>query len=335
MEPIVLNRQQAQWHFSRIGLAFFLLIVVQQVVVVILTLAITFTAPQLMNTGWFLWVLSYVPLYLIAFPVFLLVIRKVPDTRPQAAPIEPMRLNAGKLLLMILIGLGVVYPLNLLAVLLSSLVELLTGTGIENPLLTMVMNSNPFVNFFFVVIVAPVMEEIMFRGILYKKLVGFGGKSYVLFSAFIFGLFHMNIYQVPYAFVLGLVFAAVTYYTGGSIKYTILLHMGLNFLGSGISPFLMAYTEGDTAVNIYTVLLLCAAGVGLILGIIWFVKRRRQYIHFAPGGLALEERKDMLMNAGMVLFLIIVALIMLSNLFAPLLQAQANEAMGMLEGMQH
>ena len=93
------------------------------------------------------------------------------------------------------------------------------------------------------VIFAPFCEELVFRGVTMhqaKKCLPFWAAN--LLQALLFGIFHMNMIQGIYAFCLGLVLGYVCN-RGGSIYYSLLLHMLFNFWGtvlSGLIPF------GDT-----------------------------------------------------------------------------------------
>lgn len=77
-------------------------------------------------------------------------------------------------------------------------------------------------------IVSPVAEEIVFRGIVYNRL----RRQYSLWiaiigSALIFGVYHGNVVQALYAFVLGLLIA-VLYEKFGSFMAPIILHGAAN-----------------------------------------------------------------------------------------------------------
>lgn len=106
------------------------------------------------------------------------------------------------------------------------------------------------------VIFAPFCEELVFRGVTMhqaKKCLPFWAAN--LLQALLFGIFHMNMIQGIYAFCLGLVLGYVCN-RGGSIYYSILLHMLFNFWGtvlSGLIPF------GDTTFSL----------------IFWFLVRHR------------------------------------------------------------
>lgn len=62
-------------------------------------------------------------------------------------------------------------------------------------------------------ILVPVMEEFAFRGVLLSSLKRFGPGLSVTVSAFIFALAHLDFSGVVFAFIAGLVFGAIYYYT--------------------------------------------------------------------------------------------------------------------------
>ena len=84
--------------------------------------------------------------------------------------------------------------------------------------------------FFFGVLVAPLTEEIVFRGIVLKGLLAHGSQNRaIIWSAILFGLIHLNPWQLPAAFILGLVFAHWVIQTG-SLWPAILGHALHNLL---------------------------------------------------------------------------------------------------------
>ena len=82
---------------------------------------------------------------------------------------------------------------------------------------------NTFSMFLYMAIFAPIFEEILFRGLILRNLLPYGKKFAILASSFLFGMFHGNLLQSPYAFLVGLVlgYTAVEY----SISWAIVLHM--------------------------------------------------------------------------------------------------------------
>lgn len=82
--------------------------------------------------------------------------------------------------------------------------------------------------FFFVGLLAPVCEEIVFRGVLYTGFRKNGTPMQaILWTAVLFGLFHMNLNQMVYATVLGIAFGLLREATG-NIWAGIIGHISIN-----------------------------------------------------------------------------------------------------------
>ena len=77
--------------------------------------------------------------------------------------------------------------------------------------------------FLYAAVFAPIGEEILFRGLILRNLQPYGKKFAIVASAFLFGIFHANIIQTPYAFGVGLILGFVT--VEYSIFWAIVLHM--------------------------------------------------------------------------------------------------------------
>ncbi len=93
-----------------------------------------------------------------------------------------------------------------------------------------------------VVVCAPVLEEILFRGLVFESCrERFGNGAAVLISALLFGLIHGVPVQIINAFVVGLIFGYV-YLRTGSLLSVILLHM----INNGIAYISLAFF-GDAA----------------------------------------------------------------------------------------
>lgn len=89
----------------------------------------------------------------------------------------------------------------------------------------------------YTVILSPIGEELVFRGLTYRfarKALPFWGAN--ILQAVLFGIMHLNLFQGLYAFILGL-FLGWICHTGRGIRYTILLHMIFNLLGTIFSGF--------------------------------------------------------------------------------------------------
>ena len=90
--------------------------------------------------------------------------------------------------------------------------------------------NNLFLNFFLIIIIAPIIEEIVFRGLFYKTL-----KNFIPFvqasiiSSLIFAIIHENILSLTILFLLSLYLTWI-YERTNSILYPILTHSIFNFL---------------------------------------------------------------------------------------------------------
>ena len=73
-----------------------------------------------------------------------------------------------------------------------------------------------------------IFEELLFRKWILNSARKYGNVFAVVFSALLFGIYHMNANQAIFAFLLGLLFGTITIKTG-TIKYAMLLH----FLNNG------------------------------------------------------------------------------------------------------
>lgn len=114
--------------------------------------------------------------------------------------------------------------------------ELLESAGLDDSL--------TFLMFCYSVLLAPVCEELIFRGVTLrqaKKCLPFWAAN--LFQAVLFGAFHMNMMQGIYAFFLGMILGYVCE-KSNSIYNPILLHMLFNFWGTVLYQF---FPIGDSS----------------------------------------------------------------------------------------
>ena len=91
-----------------------------------------------------------------------------------------------------------------------------------------------FLLFLGMVIIAPIFEELIFRGIILAGyLKNYSPLKAILASSFLFGFVHLNITQFIGGFFFGMFFGWA-YYKTRSISFSIILHAAVNFL-----PFLV------------------------------------------------------------------------------------------------
>ena len=80
-----------------------------------------------------------------------------------------------------------------------------------------------------VVILAPLSEELLFRGIIYRRIEKYLGGYWIaaLISAALFGVYHFNLTQGLFAFFIGMLSSAA-YYQVRNLWASIAVHMGAN-----------------------------------------------------------------------------------------------------------
>ena len=112
------------------------------------------------------------------------------------------------------------------------------------------------------VILAPILEEILFRGILMKGLVNnhVEPKKAIVLSALVFGAVHFNPWQFLGAFLLGLVLGLV-YHKTRSLLMPILLHAFNNLT----SALMMLYSDAENFSGILKISKEQVLGIGLLV----------------------------------------------------------------------
>ena len=178
-------------------------------------------------------------MYVIAMPIMALLIKRIP-----AVTLPKKHMTFGQWLIAFLMCYGAMYVSNYIGLILTQLISILKGSPVTNTMLEVATSSNLWVNLFIMVLCAPVAEELIFRKLLIDRLAQYGEGVAVLFSGLMFGLFHGNLNQFVYAFVLGLCFGFI-YVKTGNIRYTIGLHMLVNFLGSVLGVAILKWLGDD------------------------------------------------------------------------------------------
>ena len=119
--------------------------------------------------------------------------------------------------------------------------------------------------FAYVIVLAPVFEEIIYRGLIIKVISPYSKTGAVLVSALSFGLMHGNIPQAASAFCTGVIYAIIALKCG-SIFPTVIIHSLNNMLVN--SPELLgALGINNSSAAISTIEII----VALIGFLVWFV----------------------------------------------------------------
>ena len=128
------------------------------------------------------------------------------------------------------------------------------GYSIEKGMESLQVDPDNFSMFLYAGILAPITEEILFRGLIQRSVLPFGKKLAIIVSALTFGLFHGNLIQTPYAFAVGLVlgYVAAEY----NIIWSMVLHMINNLvLGDMLYRVLGGFPEETVNMIVWGVIL--------------------------------------------------------------------------------
>lgn len=196
---------------------------------------------------------SCIAQYVIAFPVFALMLIGTPKARSR----ERSTLSGKEFFLLFTVAEALMYAGNLIGNYLNEIIASLLGGMPENGIATTISETPAWLIFICVVVLAPIVEELIFRKLMIDRLSIYGDKTAILFSAIAFGLMHGNFYQFFYAALVGLLFGFV-YTTTGKIGYTILMHTIVNFMGSIVALPVEKATE-----TFYEILEVASSGIAI------------------------------------------------------------------------
>ena len=332
MDEMIYDLNGAKRSFSRIGFALAAILVVGMVTQVAISAVILVffgSNSSVLSSSWVMWLLSFLPLYLVAIPVGLLILRRLPAQAP-----EEHRLGFGNAVVFFLISVFIMYTGSIIGTMLSMV---LSGGEATNATAEIAMDNHPL-KVLFMVILAPVLEEFVFRKQLIDRTRRYGEKTAVMLSAVTFGLLHQNLFQFFYAFGLGLLLAYI-YLRTGRLRYSAILHAIINFMGSVLAPWVLNLVDqeallamesslptDETLVQYMDVLpgLLVMSGYMMLLmgmfiaGLVLFIIKCRRLVWREseaqlPRGTAL---RTVYCNGGMVLYMLLCLIMIVFSLFA-------------------
>ena len=126
---------------------------------------------------------------------------------------------------------------------------------------------------FAVAVAGPILEELLFRGAVEKLLLQqYTPTKAILFSALIFGVFHLNPAQIIPAFLMGLMFGWM-YYKTGSLIPCIVTHIFNNSLSTYLMIHFPDTQEVDDLVTGPMYWVIALAAVGLLIGTYYLLKQ--------------------------------------------------------------
>lgn len=251
--------------------------------------------------------------------------------KKQSLPVielEKHSMSLGDILKAFCMCYAVLIASNVIGLMITTAIGILKGSPIVNPVEALASEMSIPILFVFTVICAPIFEELFFRKLIIDRVVSFGEVPAVLLSGFMFGLFHGNLSQFPYAFTIG-IFFGVIYVRTGKILYPIILHAMVNFMGSvasvivlkGVSTELMngmatATTDAEllglfTAENliglvgllVFELIIFIIVIIGIIL---WILNRKKIAFYTRTMDMPRGTRfKTVVVNPGMIAYIIL------------------------------
>lgn len=303
-------------HFSSLGLMYFfgaLIIIGVQVAVSMLVLAF---APSLLDNPNLSLLVSMLPTYAIAFPLTSLLIRQVPGVQMKKHNMKPTQLLGA-----FAISYALMYLSNLAGQFFTNIIGIIKGSPVDDAIADLVSELNPLTALFVMVLLAPALEEWIFRKLLVDRTIRYGEGTAIFLSGLMFGLFHGNLNQFVYTFLVG-AFWAFIYVKTGRLRYTIYLHMALNFMGSVGSLFFLdaisTLEGGSSAMNGFHFLLGMLLPLAIVIpylivvfglvisGIVLFVTNWKRF-RLIPAELFIPKEKRfsvIFLNVGMILYVL-------------------------------
>ncbi|WP_265445841.1 CPBP family intramembrane glutamic endopeptidase [Acetivibrio straminisolvens] len=180
--------------------------------------------------------------------------------------------------LSLILGTSLNLFISYVIVYLERLTPLQNMTREHQEIMEKIMEGNPIIVFITVGIMAPIIEEIIFRGLVLNELKkAIPIYPAIILQALIFGIYHMNPLQGAYAALLGIVLGIVTEKTR-SIWTPILVHVSFNSLSTLLSKVPFNVPEGHFLTNEYLVFISSMAFAVLSFVLIFRLSARRSDI---------------------------------------------------------
>lgn len=139
---------------------------------------------------------AMIPTYLIGYPVSYLIIGDGNDKRA----IEKRRMKPAHFFIAFMMGYALMMIGNIIGLIVTYGIGVIKGEPVNNALQDIVMDSNIWIISIYTVLLAPILEELLFRKVLCDRIVKYGQGITILLSGLMFGLFHGNFNQFFYAF---------------------------------------------------------------------------------------------------------------------------------------
>lgn len=226
------------------------------------------------------------------------------------------KIDKKSLTLFVFAGLGVCMVANII----SGLIGMEFGLfGLKDTTNWSFGGNSPAENIIYIIAVAvepALVEEFLFRGVVLGKMRKFGDGFAIIASAFLFGMMHGNITQIPFAFVVGLILGFVTVSTN-SILPAVLIHFANNFYSVAIDITSKNLSE-NIANNIYYAITILIIILSIICIAILAKKYSNRLFNFNKGeyqALSFKEKiSSYILNPGIIIFILFIAFTIVGSL---------------------
>lgn len=260
------------------------------------------------------------PMYAIGFPIAFLIMKGGGDRRV----IEKKRMKPLHFFVAFLISYVFIWVGNLIGLAVTFGIGFLKGTPVSNDLNMVVGGTDMWIIVLYMVLIGPIFEELLLRKMLCDRVIKYGQGTAILLSGLLFGLFHGNFNQFFYACALG-GFLAFIYVKTGNVKYTIGLHMMINFMGSVPGGLVLKHIDLENLsletltgpmiilLALYLLLVYSILIAGFVLLMI-----NRSKLKADAGEIVLEKKERnrvVFGNAGMILCILCFGIMMLVQAF--------------------
>lgn len=310
--------------FSKLGLMYFLGAILIYVVQYVGIAVGNKVAPLYMADGSFATMSYMIPMFVLGYPLMALLIKRVPVAEKA---VEKKKMTVGQWLVAFLMSYALVYMSNIIGNIVTAIIGVFKQSSVENPIINVSMGINTMTALVFMVILAPIAEEIIFRKLLIDRVSRYGEGLAIVLSGLMFGLFHANLNQFAFTFVMGCFYGFI-YAKTGRVVYCILLHMVNNFFASIISMFVLQksgflelavtlqtasadevmalITANAAGILLYFVYLLVVLAMVIAGVVLLIVKRKKFAITRTEEDIPKGKRfATVFLNVGMILFCVL------------------------------
>ena len=170
----------------------------------------------------------------VLIPIYILLLMGDEKKRKNSLGIRYTALGIKRLGVVFVLGMSAAVSVNVIV----SLSQIARFSPKYQQVSEVIYSGGLFMEIVSAVIAAPILEELFFRGMIYKRLRDMiNVKAAVVISALFFGAFHGNLVQFVYAFIIGLMLAYV-YEKFKTIWAPVIFHIGANLISVLITEFM-------------------------------------------------------------------------------------------------